>query len=81
VPYGDKGIGTNHVLPTARAARFTGGLWVGSFLKTVTYQRARADGTAAIGPSVLAISEAEELSGHALSARERLTRIAEAGAA
>jgi sulfopropanediol 3-dehydrogenase len=81
VPYGDKGSGTNHVLPTARAARFTGGLWVGSFLKTVTYQRARADGTAAIGPSVLAISEAEELSGHALSARERLARIGEAGAA
>jgi sulfopropanediol 3-dehydrogenase len=81
VPYGDKGIGTNHVLPTARAARFSGGLWVGSFLKTATYQRARADGTAAIGPCVLAISEAEELSGHALSARERLTRIGEAGAA
>jgi sulfopropanediol 3-dehydrogenase len=81
VPYGDKGIGTNHVLPTARAARFTGGLWVGSFLKTVTYQRARADGTAAIAPSVLAISEAEELSGHAVSARERLSRIHEAGAA
>ncbi len=40
VPYGDKGIGTNHVLPTARAARYTGGLWVGSFLKTLTYQSA-----------------------------------------
>jgi sulfopropanediol 3-dehydrogenase len=81
VPYGDKGIGTNHVLPTARAARFTGGLWVGSFLKTVTYQRASADGTAAIGPSILAIAEAEELSGHAVSARERLTRIGENGGA
>jgi sulfopropanediol 3-dehydrogenase len=77
VTYSDKGMGTNHVLPTARAARFTGGLWVGSFLKTVTYQRAGADGIAAIGPSVLAISEAEELSGHAVSVRERITRIHE----
>jgi sulfopropanediol 3-dehydrogenase len=81
VSYGDKAIGTNHVLPTARSARFTGGLWVGSFLKTVTYQRARADGAAAIGPSVLAICEAEELSGHAVSARERLTRIRDTSAA
>ena len=39
VAYGDKGVGTNHTLPTARAARYTGGLWVGKFIKTVTYQR------------------------------------------
>lgn len=38
VSYGDKGIGTNHVLPTRGAARYTGGLWVGKYLKTVTYQ-------------------------------------------
>ena len=38
VAYGDKGVGTNHTLPTARAARYTGGLWVGKFIKTVTYQ-------------------------------------------
>jgi sulfopropanediol 3-dehydrogenase len=38
VAFGDKTIGTNHVLPTAGAARYTGGLWVGKFLKTVTYQ-------------------------------------------
>ena len=37
--YGDKSIGTNHILPTSRAARYTGGVWVGKFLKTVTYQR------------------------------------------
>ena len=36
--YGDKVIGTNHVLPTRGSARFTGGLWVGKYLKTVTYQ-------------------------------------------
>ena len=39
VAFGDKVIGTNHILPTRRAARYTGGLWVGKFLKTVTYQR------------------------------------------
>ena len=39
VAYGDKSIGTNHILPTSRAARYTGGLWVGKFIKTVTYQR------------------------------------------
>ena len=38
VAYGDKVIGTNHTLPTRRAARYTGGLWVGKFLKTCTYQ-------------------------------------------
>ena len=43
VAYGDKAIGVNHVLPTSRAARYTGGLWVGKFLKTVTYQRVTDD--------------------------------------
>ncbi len=77
VPYGDKGIGTNHVLPTAGAARYTGGLWVGKFLKTLTYQRATAEGSAAIAPTIVAISEAERLPGHARSAQERLDRMAE----
>jgi sulfopropanediol 3-dehydrogenase len=72
VPYGDKGIGTNHVLPTARAARYTGGLWVGSFLKTLTYQRTTVEGSASIAPTIVAISEAEQLPGHARSARDRL---------
>ena len=45
VAYGDKAVGTNHVLPTAGAARYTGGLWVGKFLKTVTYQRLTDEGT------------------------------------
>jgi hypothetical protein len=39
VAYGDKGVGTNHTLPTGRAGRYTGGLWVGKFIKTVTWQR------------------------------------------
>ena len=43
VSFGDKVIGTNHTLPTKKAARYTGGLWVGKFLKTVTYQRVLTD--------------------------------------
>ncbi len=75
VPYGDKGIGTNHVLPTARAARYTGGLWVGSFLKTLTYQSATEEGSLNTAPMIVAISEAEQLPGHARSAQDRLDRI------
>ena len=44
VAYGDKTIGTNHILPTGGAARYTGGLWVGKFLKTVTFQECDEDG-------------------------------------
>lgn len=75
VPYGDKGIGTNHVLPTARAARYTGGLWVGSFLKTLTYQSATDAGSRSTAPMIVAISEAEQLPGHARSAQDRLDRV------
>jgi sulfopropanediol 3-dehydrogenase len=75
VPYGDKGIGTNHVLPTARAARYTGGLWVGSFLKTLTYQSATKEGSLNTAPMIVAISEAEQLPGHARSAQDRLDQI------
>jgi sulfopropanediol 3-dehydrogenase len=48
VAYGDKVIGTNHTLPTMKAARYTGGLWVGKFLKTCTYQRVLTDEAAAM---------------------------------
>lgn len=75
VPYGDKGIGTNHVLPTARAARYTGGLWAGSFLKALTYQYATDEGSRNTAPMIVAISEAEQLPGHARSAQDRLDRI------
>jgi sulfopropanediol 3-dehydrogenase len=75
VPYGDKGVGTNHVLPTAGAARYTGGLWIGKFIKTLTYQRATAEGSSNIAPAIVAISEAERLPGHARSAQDRLDRL------
>lgn len=74
VVYGDKAVGTNHVLPTARAARYSGGLWVGKFLKTVTYQRLTEEGTRRVAPAAAAISDAELFSGHALTARMRLGR-------
>lgn len=73
VAFSDKSIGTNHVLPTGRAARYTGGLWVGKFLKTVTYQRLTAEGAGTIAPSTAAIADAELMLGHSLTARLRLT--------
>jgi sulfopropanediol 3-dehydrogenase len=75
VAYGDKGIGTNHVLPTMGAARYTGGLWVGKFLKTCTYQRVTEDGTRRIAPTIAAICDAERFAGHALTATMRLDRL------
>lgn len=72
VAYGDKAIGTNHVLPTLRAARFTGGLWVGSFLRTCTFQQLTPEGTRHVAPAVAAISHAEGFAGHARTAELRL---------
>ncbi len=74
VTYGDKAVGTNHVLPTNRAARYTGGLWVGKFLKTITYQRLTEEGTRRIAPAAAAIAEAEMFAGHAITAHMRLER-------
>jgi sulfopropanediol 3-dehydrogenase len=75
VVYGDKAVGTNHVLPTARAARYTGGLWVGKFLRTVTFQQLTEEGTRRVAPAAAAISDAESFGGHALTARMRLERL------
>jgi len=74
VVYGDKGIGTNHVLPTARAARYTGGLWVGKFIKTVTYQTVTDAGNRFVAPAIADVAEAEGMAGHAITARLRLPR-------
>ena len=74
VAYGDKGVGTNHVLPTSRAARYTGGLWVGKFLKTCTWQQLTREGTRAVAPTIEAICSAENMPGHALTATRRLER-------
>lgn len=74
VAYSDKAIGTNHVLPTNKAARYTGGLWVGKFTKTVTYQKVTADGTEQVAPAAGAIAEGELMLGHALTCRVREER-------
>jgi len=75
VVYGDKAVGTNHVLPTAGAARYTGGLWVGKFLRTATFQRLTEEGTRRVAPAAAAISDAESFAGHAITARMRLERL------
>jgi len=65
VSYGDKVIGTNHTLPTKKAARYTGGLWVGKFLKTCTYQRIQtAEASAMIGEYCSRLCEIEGFAGH-----------------
>lgn len=75
VAYGDKVIGTNHTLPTRRAARYTGGLWVGKFLKTVTYQRVLTDeASAMIGGYCSRLCILEGFVGHAEQANVRLRR-------
>ena len=79
VAYSDKAIGTNHVLPTGKAARYTGGLWVGKFTKTVTYQKVTEKGTSYVAPSAAAISDAEFFYGHALTCRIRLERSQKTG--
>ncbi len=68
VSYGDKVIGTNHVLPTRGAARYTGGLWVGKFLRTVTYQEVRDSvSSAELGLRCGRASRVESFEGHARS--------------
>jgi sulfopropanediol 3-dehydrogenase len=74
VAYGDKVIGTNHTLPTRRAARYTGGLWVGKFLKTVTYQEVSPEATAMIGEYCSRLCAIENFAGHKEQADLRVRR-------
>ncbi len=75
VAYGDKVIGTNHTLPTRKAARYTGGLWVGKFLKTCTYQRVETDeASALIGEYCSRLCALEGFAGHGEQANVRVRR-------
>jgi sulfopropanediol 3-dehydrogenase len=75
VAYGDKVIGTNHTLPTKKAARYTGGLWVGKFLKTCTYQKVLTDeASALVGEYCSRLCILEGFSGHAEQANVRVRR-------
>ena len=75
VSYGDKVIGTNHTLPTQGAARYTGGLWVGKFIKTVTHQRVEnAESSAIIGEYCSRLCAIENFAGHQAQADVRVRR-------
>src|SRR3979409_2692927 len=74
VAYGDKVIGTNHTLPTMKAARYTGGLWVGKFIKTCTYQRVKPEASAMIGEYCSRLCAVEGFAGHKAQADLRVKR-------
>ena len=76
VSYGDKVIGTNHTLPTQGAGRYTGGLWVGKFIKTHTYQRVLTDeASVMVGEACSRLCALEHLSGHKEQADIRVRRM------
>jgi sulfopropanediol 3-dehydrogenase len=82
VAFGDKVIGTNHTLPTMKAARYTGGLWVGKFIKTCTYQRVLTDeASALIGDYCSRLCELEGFAGHKEQADLRVRRYGKTKAA
>ncbi|EMK6659566.1 histidinol dehydrogenase [Vibrio cholerae] len=74
VSYGDKCIGTNHTLPTKKAARYTGGLWVGKFIKTCTYQRVTESASLKVGEYCSRLCALEGFAGHKEQADIRVRR-------
>ena len=70
--FGDYASGTNHTLPTVRAARYTGGVWVGTFLKVCTHQRMTSEASRAIAPLVSRMAHGEGLIAHAIAAEKRM---------
>ena len=74
VSYGDKVIGTNHTLPTNKAARYTGGLWVGKYIKTCTYQRINEEASVTVGEYCSRLCRMEGFMGHKEQADIRLRR-------
>ena len=79
VVYSDKCCGTNHTLPTMAAGRYTGGLWVGAYVKTVTHQWMTAEGVAQVAPPAVRQSTSEGLDGHRRAAQLRMDRLQIAG--
>lgn len=74
VAYGDKSIGTNHILPTSRSARYTGGVWVGKFLKTCTYQHMTPAASREVGEVTVRQCEIEKMLAHGITAQVRVDR-------
>ena len=79
VAYGDKVIGTNHTLPTNKAAKYTGGLWVGKFLKNCTYQKCTREASFIIGEYAERLCELERFMAHKAQATLRVRRYVEFG--
>jgi len=77
VSYGDKVIGTNHTLPTKKAARYTGGLWVGKFIKTCTYQKITKEASVMVGEYCSRLCELEGFMGHKEQADIRIRRFSD----
>ena len=75
VVYSDKCCGTNHTLPTMAAGRYTGGLWIGAFVKTCTHQWMEPEGVNAVAPPAVRQSTSEGLDGHRRAAQLRLDRL------
>jgi len=75
VAYGDKTSGPNHILPTKKAARYSGGLYVGKFIKTLTYQRMTREANEKIGPVSARISRLEGMEAHARTSDARMKNI------
>lgn len=75
VVYSDKCCGTNHTLPTMGAARYTGGLWVGSYVKICTHQWLEPEGVARVAPPAVRQSATEGMDGHRQAAERRLLRV------
>ena len=71
VVFGDKAVGTNHCLPTLEVAKYTGGIWVGTYLKTLTHQQLTPEGAASIAPHAAKICELEGTETHRISAEKR----------
>lgn len=76
VAYGDKAIGTNHILPTSRSARYSGGLWVGKFIKTVTFQKMTPEASVEVGKITARQCEVERMLAHGITATVRTKRYA-----
>ncbi|MFC7157782.1 histidinol dehydrogenase [Halomarina halobia] len=72
VVFGDKAVGTNHCLPTLQVARYSSGIWVGTYLKTPTHQELTAEAAADLAPHAAKICELEDTHAHQLSAEARL---------
>jgi sulfopropanediol 3-dehydrogenase len=76
VAYGDKAIGTNHILPTSRSARYSGGLWVGKFIKTVTFQKMTPEASIELGEVTARQCDVERMLAHGITATVRIKRYA-----